>query len=136
MLTVAPFRSACFFSVNNGATVQRRISAAEEEMNALPANVTNLFRFDETQVNNKGLLAQWAANSAAFTMAGSQVLVDEQPAEFDPPTLMFEALESAEALWAKLNTNDALTQEEQARLGALNFRANKLLRVGSTVVQP
>ena len=126
-MTVVPFRSACFFSSNNGQTVSKRSNAAEEAMSPLPAGVTNLYRFDESQVNNAGLLTQWGANSTAFTMAGSQVLVDGEPAAFDPPSIVYEALENAAALWAKLNSQDALTQEEQAQLGALTFRANQLL---------
>jgi hypothetical protein len=127
-MTVAPFRSACFFSTNNGQTVERRVSAQEEQMAPLPGNVTNVFRFDEKQPNNAGLVNQWATNAALFTMAGSQVLVNGQPAEFDPPGLLFQALENAAPLFSKLaNTQDALTREEQAQLGALAFRANGLL---------
>lgn len=127
-MPMQPFRSACFFSTDNGATVQRRQSAQEEQTAPLPASVTNLFRFDGTQPNNIGLMAQWAANATLFTMAGAQVLVDGQPAEFDPPGLLHEALENASALFSKLqNTSDALTREEQAQLGAIAFRAAGLL---------
>lgn len=127
-MAFAPFRSACFFSTDNGATVQRRASAADEQQFPLPQTVTNLYRFDGTQPNNVGLLTQWATNAALFTMAGAQVLVDGQPAEFDPPGLLHEALENAAALFSKLqNTSDALTREEQAQLGAIAFRAAGLL---------
>jgi hypothetical protein len=127
-MATAPFRSACFFSTNNGQTVQRRTSAQEELAFALPANVTNIFRFDEKPVNNAGLLTQWEANASVFSMSGSQVLVDGSPAEFDPPGLLFQAMENAAALFTKMeNTNDALTREEQAQLGAIAFRAAGLL---------
>lgn len=129
-MTVTPFRSACFFSTNNGQTVQRRVSAADEGglppafQGPLPPGVTNIFRFDETQPNNAGLLTQWAANAALFTMAGSQVLVDGQAAEFDPPGLLFQAQENCEALISKAaNTEDAFTREEVAQIGAAAFRA-------------
>lgn len=119
-----PFRSACFFSTDNGATVQRRTSATNENFAPLPGGVTNLFRFDETQVNNQGILQQWENNAAAFTMAGSQVLIDNQPAAFDSPSLAFTALEHGQALWSKATeTNDAFTREEQAYIMALAFRA-------------
>lgn len=118
------FRSACFFSTDNGATVQRRANAVFELTQPLPGNVTNLYRFDETQPNNAGLLAQWSANASIFTMAGSQVLVSGQPAAFDPPSLAFTALENAEALYSKAsNTGDAFSREEQAYILALAFRA-------------
>jgi hypothetical protein len=127
-MNTTPFRSACFFSTDNGSTVQRRASASEEQSFPLPIGVTNLFRFDETQTNNAGLSAQWASNSAPFTMAGSQVLVDGQPAAFDPPGLLFKALENSAALWSKMeNTPDALTREELAQLGAISFSAKGLL---------
>lgn len=127
-MPMAQFRSACFFSVNNGTTVQRRANSQDEQQFPLPGNVTNLYRFDEKQPNNAGLLTQWESNSAVFTMAGSQVLVSGNPAEFDPPGLLFQGLENAAALFSKLeNTQDALTREEQAQLGAIAFRAAGLL---------
>ena len=123
-----PFRSACFFSTDNGATVQRRATRAEEQSFALPGGVTNLLRLDETQPNNAALLAAWATNSTPYTMSGNNLLVNGQAAGIDPPGLVFEALEGAEALFVKLSTtSDALTREEQARLGALTFRALGLL---------
>lgn len=123
-MTVTPFRSACFFSTDNGATVQRRANASEETQYPLPASTTNVFRFDETQSNNAGLIQQWASNSSLFTMAGSQVLVGGQPAEFDPPGLVFQASENCAALVSKAaNTVDAFTREEVAQLVAATFHA-------------
>lgn len=128
MTTVQPFKSACFFSTDNGATVERRTSAANEQLAALPPNVTNIYRFDENGVNNAALLALWATNSSVFTMSGSAVLVNGQPAEFDPPGLLFRALQNAAVLYSKLeSTPDALTREEQAQLGAISFRALGLI---------
>jgi hypothetical protein len=133
-LTTQPpvFRSACFFSVNNGQTVQRRVSAADEAgggilpngqpaQGALPAGVTNLFRFDESQVNNAGLLQQWQSNAAAFSMAGNQVLVSGQPASFDAPGIVFEALQAAAADFAQALTANSFDQAQDARLRALVF---------------
>lgn len=123
-MAIPAFKSACFFSTDNGVTVQRRSSANDEKFNPLPGGVTNLYRFDESLVNNQGLLTQWTANAAAFTMAGSQVLVSGDPATFDPPSLAYEALQNAEALYSKAtSTNDAFTREEQAYIMALAFRA-------------
>ena len=123
-----PFRSACFFSTDNGATVQRRTSPANEEQFPLPPGLTNLFRFDHEPANNAALLAAWAADASRFTMSGTTVLVDDSPAGFDPPGLLFRGLENAEALFSKLtNTSDALTREEQAQLGAVAFHAAGLL---------
>lgn len=123
-----PFRSASFFSTDNGVTVQRRVSAAEEQARPLPAGVTNLLRLDESQPNNAALLAAWANNSTPFTMSGNNLLVDGQPAGIDPPGLLYEALESAESLYSKAaNTSDAFTREELAYLAVLSFRANGLL---------
>lgn len=123
-----PFRSACFFSTDNGATVQRRASALEEANASLPPNPTNLLRLDEKQPNNAALLAAWATNSAPFTMSGNNLLLSGQPAGIDPPGLLFEALEGAEALYTKASqTQDAFTREEQARLLAISFRALGLI---------
>lgn len=123
-----PFRSACFFSTDNGSTVQRRASAAEEQTFALPAGVTNLLRLDETQTNNAALLTAWASNSAPFTMSGNNLLIDGNLAGIDPPGLLFKALENASDLYTKLvSTNDALTREEQAQLGAIAFHALGLI---------
>lgn len=121
-----PFRSACFFSTDNGATVQRRASAAEESAPgfSLPSGVTNLYRFDEEPVNNKALSTLWESNASAFTMSGNQVLVNGQAASFDEPGLVFVALQNATALWSKAqNTSDAFTREEYAQMLALGFRA-------------
>jgi hypothetical protein len=123
-MAIPVFKSACFFSTDNGVTVQKRSSANDEKFNPLPSGVTNLFRFDESQVNNQGLLTQWATNASAFTMAGSQVLVSGNPATFDTPSLAYVALQNAEAMWSKANsTGDAFTREEQAYIMALAFRA-------------
>lgn len=123
-----PFRSACFFSIDNGATVQRRASAAEEGQYPIPAGVTNLLRLDETQANNAALLAAWASNSTPFTMSGNNLLVSGQTAGIDPPGLVFESLQNAASLFTKLSTtNDPLSREEQAQLGAVAFRAAGLL---------
>ena len=126
---VQPFRSACFFSTDNGATVQRRTSANDESgPNALPSGVTNLYRFDEKPSNNAALLALWETDSSRFTMSGNTVLVDDLPAGFDPPGLLFRALQNASVLYAKMeSTPDALTREEQAQLGAIGFRALGLI---------
>lgn len=129
-MNAAPFRSACFYSTNNGQTVQARTSPSNESQNPIPANppVTNIYRFDETQPNNAGLLSQWNSNSTPFSMSGAQVLVDGDPAEFDPPDLLYRALENWAALWSKMqNTNDAFTREEMAQLGAIGGRALGLL---------
>lgn len=121
---MAPFRSACFFSTDNGSTVQRRASASNEQQFPLPPSTTNLLRLDESQANNAALLAAWANNSTPFTMSGNNLLVSGQIAGIDPPGLVFEALQGAADLFTKLaTTNDALTREEQAQLGALIFRA-------------
>lgn len=122
------FRSACFFSLDNGATVRRRASAAEEQQNPLPAGVTNLLRLDETQPNNAALLAAWGVNSTPYTMSGNNLLVSGQPAGIDPPALLYTALESAAALYTKAAaTQDAFTREEQAQLLALSFHALGLI---------
>lgn len=127
-MAVKPFRSACFFSTNNGATVQRRVNAADEDMNPVPVGATNLYRFDEKPANNAALLAAWLADSTKFTMSGNTVIYDGQEAGFDPPGLLFRALENAQALFTKLeSTPDALTREEQAQLGAISFSAKGLL---------
>lgn len=118
------FKSACFFSTDNGATVQKRTSAADENFQPLPPGVTNIYRFDETQTNNAGILTQWFANAAAFSMTGSQVFVSGQAAAFDPPSLAFEALQNANTLWVKASeTSDPFSREEQAYIMALAFRA-------------
>lgn len=121
------FYSACFFSLDNGATVQRRASGAEEQHSALPAGVTNLLRLDETQPNNKSLLDGWAAptpGSAAYKMSGNNLLVSGQTAGVDPPGLIFSALQNAQSLYSKATTTpDAFTREEQAQILALTFRA-------------
>lgn len=126
---VQPFRSACFFSTNNGATVQRRESAAAESgQGALPNNVTNLYRFDEIPANNAALIALWVVDASRFTMSGNTVLVDGLPAGFDPPGLLFRALQNASVVYAKLeSTPDALTREEQAQIAAIGFRALGLI---------
>lgn len=122
------FFSACFFSTNNGQTVQRRASAAEEKSAPLPNTVTNVLRFDETQPNNAALSASWASNSTPFTMTGSQVNVNGVAAAFDPPGLLFQALQNAAALYSKAaNTSDAFTRDEQAQLLALSFRGAGLI---------
>ncbi len=119
-----PFRSACFFSTDSGATVQARFSPQVEQIQPLPPGITNIYRFDHTQPNNAGLISQWQANSAAFSMAGSQVLINGQPAAFDPPSLAFVALQNGQALWSKATeTNDPFSREEQAYMMALAFRA-------------
>lgn len=110
------FRSACFFSTNNGATVGRRANAAEEKSAPLPNNVTNLLRLDETQPNNAALLAAWANDSAPFTMSGNSVLVNGQVAGIDPPSLAYEALENFNNLLVKSGTSDAWTQGEVAQV--------------------
>lgn len=121
-MSVKPFTSAVFFSTDNGATVQRRSSGMEEEQAPLPGNVTNIFRFDETQPNNAATSALWASDATRFTMNGNTVLLDDDPIGFDPPGLLFEALENAADLWTKLSeTPDALSRQEQAQLGALSF---------------
>lgn len=126
--TVQPFRSASFYSTDNGATVSKRSSAAEEGSFPIPAGVTNLYQFDEKPANNAALLALWATDASRFTMSGNTVLVDELPAGFDPPGLLFRALQNAAVLYGKLeSTPDALTREEQAQLGAIGFRALSLI---------
>lgn len=132
-MAVVPFKSACFFSTDNGATVQRRASAAEESgTGALPPNVTNLFRFDEKPANNAALLAAWVADSSLFSMVGNTVYKrpapgqDPQAAGFDPPGLLFRALQNAAALWAKLENGDALNGEEHAQVAAISFSAKGL----------
>lgn len=126
--TVQPFRSACFYSTDNGATVSKRVSAVEEAAFPIPANPTNLFRFDEKGTNNLALITAHSANSALFSMSGSTVLVDGLPAGFDPPGLLFRALQNSASLYSKLeSTPDALTREEQAQLGAIGFRALGLI---------
>lgn len=126
-MAIAPFRSACFFSTDNGATVQRRASAAEEAQFSLPNTVTNLYRFDETQANNAALSAAWQNNATQFTMSGNTVLRNGQAAGFDPPGLLFQALQNAAALWTKAeSTVDAFTREEQAQLLAIGFSAKGL----------
>jgi hypothetical protein len=123
-MPIPAFASACFFSVNNGATVQNRLSAQDERARPLPSGVTNIFRFDETQTNNHGLITQWSANSAAFSMVGSQVLVSGDPASFDPPSIAWTALEQAQSLYSKMvDTNDAFTREDMANMMAMTFRA-------------
>lgn len=127
-MSIKPFRSACFFSTNNGSTVQRRANATEEQQAPLPGNVTNLLRLDESQTNNKALLDAWAANSTPFTMSGNNLLVNGQVAGIDPPGLLFQAIENASAIWSKLeSTPDALTREEQAQIAAISFSAKGLL---------
>jgi hypothetical protein len=124
----AAFASACFFSTDNGQTVQCRHDASAEEAHPLPADVTNLLRLDEQQPNNAALLAAWTANAAPFSMSGNTLLVSGQPAGIDPPGLLYRALENAEALYSKAaNTNDPFTREEQAQLLALDFHANGLI---------
>lgn len=121
-MTVKPFHSACFFSIDNGATVQRRANAAEEESFPLPANVTNLYRFDEGQTNNAAVSADWEVNSTPYTMAGNTLLKNGSEVGFDPPGLLYNALKNAATLYSKLeSTPDALTREEQAQLGAIGF---------------
>jgi hypothetical protein len=123
-----PFRSACFFSTDNGATVRRRANAAEELSFPLPVNVTNLLRLDETQANNAALLAAWVVDSTKFAMSGSTLNYNGSPAGIDPPGLVFAALANAASLFTKLTTTtDPLTREEQAQLGAIAFRAAGLL---------
>lgn len=120
------FRSACFFSTDNGATVQRRDSAQAEKFSPLPSGVTNLLRLDETQPNNTALLASWASNSAPFTMSGNNLLVSGQAAGIDPPGLAFEALAGWNDLMTKAeSTADPFSREEVARLHAI---ADFLLR--------
>lgn len=122
------FRSACFFSTDNGSTVQRRPNAAEELAHPLPAGVTNLLRLDETQPNNAGLLTSWANNSTPFTMSGNSLLVDGQLAGIDRPGLLFRALENADALYSKAqNTEDAFSREEEAQQLAISFRGAGLI---------
>lgn len=122
------FTSACFFSTDNGATVQRRASAADEQAHPLPGNVTNLLRLDETQSNNAALLAAWVTASQTFAMSGNSLLVSGQPAGIDPPGLVFEALENAQALYSKAaNTTDPFTRDELAQILAVSFRALGLL---------
>lgn len=127
-MTIA-FHSACFFSTDNGATVGMRPNAAQETgPGAVPANTTNLYRFDETGPNNAALIAAWIANSTQFTMSGNTVLKNGQLCGFDPPGLLFRALQNADSLYTKMNTTvDALTREEQAQLGAISFRALGLI---------
>ncbi len=128
MTPVQPFRSACFFSTDNGATVERRTSAANEQMVPLPSGVTNLYRFDERPANNTALLALWESNSSRFTMSGNTVLVDGLPTGFDPPGLLFRALQNAATLYAKAeSTPDAFTREEEAQIKAIAFRALGLI---------
>jgi hypothetical protein len=123
-MAIKPFRSACFFSTDNGATVQRRASAAEEGLIPLPSGITNLVRFDEMQPNNASVSADWATNSTPYTMAGNTLLKNGSEVGFDPPGLLYRALQNAQALFTKLeSTPDALTREEQAQLGAISFRA-------------
>lgn len=124
-----PFRSAVFFSTNNGETVQRRASAAEElSTGPLPANVTNMLRLDEKQPNNAALLALWVNASNRFTMSGNILLLDGNPAGIDTPGLLFRALQNADVLFNKMSTTpDALTREEQAQIGAISFRAAGLI---------
>lgn len=126
-MTIA-FRSACFFSTDNGATVQCRVSSASEAQYPLPNTVTNLLRFDETQPNNAALITAWNANASQFTMSGSTVLKAGQAAGFDDPGLLFRALQNADSLYTKASTtSDAFTREEQAQLSAISFRALGLI---------
>lgn len=125
---VQPFRSACFYSADNGATVSKRSNAAEEGSFPLPSGVTNLYRFDEKGTNNAALILAHTADASRFSMSGSTVLVDDLPAGFDSPGLLFRALQNSAILYAKLeSTPDALTREEQAQLGAIGFRALGLI---------
>lgn len=123
------FRSACFYSLDNGATVRRKANAAEEQSFPLPTTgVTNLLRLDETQPNNAALLAAWAVNATPYTMSGNNLLVSGQPAGIDPPGLLFTALQNAAALYSKASTTqDAFTRDEQAQLLALSFRGAGLI---------
>lgn len=126
--TVQPFRSACFYSTDNGATVSKRVSAVEEATFPIPNVLTNLYRFDEKGANNAALLLAHTADASRFSMSGSTVLVDGLPAGFDSPGLLFRALQNSAILYTKLeSTPDALTREEQAQLGAIGFRALGLI---------
>lgn len=126
-MAVKPFRSACFFSTDNGATVQRRATAMEEQQFPLPSEVTNIVRLDEMQPNNAAVVADWATNATPFTMSGNTLYKSGEAVGFDPPGLLYRALENAQALYTKLEaTPDALTREEQAQLGALSFRGASL----------
>jgi hypothetical protein len=99
------------------------VSAVDEKSNPIPATppITNIYRFDETGVNNQGLLNQWGSNASLFAMAGNQVLVNGQAAQFDPPSLTWLALQNAAAQFAKSLTADAFSQVEDAQLRALVF---------------
>jgi len=112
------FRSACFYSTDNGLTVRRKANAAEEQSFPLPAPpvLTNLLRLDENQPNNQALLTLWQSNSQQFTMSGGALLVNGQPADIDPPGLVFTALQNLNNLVAKAATNDPWTQQEVAQI--------------------
>lgn len=126
-MTIA-FHSACFFSTDNGATVQARISAASELAHPLPSGVTNIFRFDETMPNNAALLAAWGVNATPFTMSGNTVLRSGSAAGFDDPGLLYRALQNADSLFTKASTTgDAFSREEQAQYLALSFRGAGLI---------
>lgn len=123
-----PFYSACFYSTDNGATVGRRVNAAENQFAGLPNNLTNLLRLDPSQPNNAALLAAWAVDASQFTMSGNTLLQNGQPCGIDEPSLLFRAMENADALYTKANsTPDAFTREEQAQQMALNFRSLGLI---------
>lgn len=123
-----PFYSACFYSTDNGATVGRRANANENQFAGLPANVTNLLRLDPSRPNNAALLSAWANDASQFTMSGNALLRNGEPCGIDAPSLLFRAMENADALYTKATTTpDAFTREEQAQQMALNFRSLGLI---------
>lgn len=87
-----------------------------------PAGTVYELQFDEE--TNPGIVAGYAANSAAFRMDGGTLTEDGTPVTINPPKQFYAAFQNAAVMLAKANSGDphSWTTEEIDRLMAVAFR--------------
>ena len=119
---------AAFYTTQaDGSGVVHRTDA-ELVTNPVPGSAVHVKYYDQN--TNPTVAAQFAANSANYTMLGAQVLVSGVAYEFEPDGLYFAAKDAAAALLAKAKEvkagNATFSSEDFANIVAIAFHGDGL----------